>query len=450
MNRYAIGVFVLAVTVRVGLMVGHGTYRINPKRDYWSAGWETGRIARQLATGHGFAMEFDQFAPKPPKATAWLAPLYPYVYSGVFRVCGVYTVTSFVVIEGLQVLFAAWTAVLLLALGTELFSHRVGLVAAVMFSLWAPGALFCVWFIWGTTLLAALVLWLMLLAVRQKRQPRRWRVALMGLVAAAILLTEPAAGLFLPVLAVWLGVQRGRRGWGEAVTIGVIAAVLIAPWILRNHRVLGVWVPIKSNFGHELFIGNHPDATGFYRRTQLLVEKCFDRPTYERLAAADEAEMSRMLGAYAADYIADHPGGFATLTAKRMWWFWRFKLDAKWGKLINRQAVWKKLRWFDEVVQDLLLILAYLGAVLALWRRVGVGLPVLFLLTYPLAYYITHVDIPRYRYPVWPVVMLLAAWTLVEGRRAVTARRSACELRADDDASPASTQSGAGGRHAAK
>ena len=86
--------------------------------------------------------------------------------------------------------------------------------------------------------------------------------------------------------------------------------------------------------------------------------------------------------------------------------------------------MWKWLRGFDEIAQDVLLILAYLGVVFGLKRRAGLGLPLLFLLTYPVPYYLTHVDIPRYRFPVVPLVMLLASWTLVEGARLLRRHRS--------------------------
>ena len=113
------------------------------------------------------------------------------------------------------------------------------------------------------------------------------------------------------------------------------------------------------------------------------------------------------------------------LTALRAWWFWRLKFDTRWHTLIDRRSVWRWLRWSDEVGQDSLLILAYLGAVFGLKRRAGVGVVVLYLLTYPIPYYITHVDIPRYRFPVVPLVMLLAAYALVEGVRYLRRRRRA-------------------------
>jgi len=341
--------------------------------------------------------------------------LYPTVYAAVFRIFGVYTTASFIAIQLLQAVLAGGCAVLLLYLGRELFSQRVGLLAGVMYALWLPGAVFDVWIIWGTTLLAALALGLMLLLIRQVKQATLWRSVAMGLLMGAMLMTEPSVGVFLIAAMIWLGLRGGR--WGLLVPVCVGIGLMVGPWVIRNRVVMGAWVPIKSNLGHELFIGNHPQADGFYGRASIAAKKCFSGPDYDELAETDELTMSAALGRYAWDSIAENPIRFTKLTAKRTWWFWRFKFDAQWETLIESQTVWKTLRFVDEAVQNLLLILAYLGVVFGLWRRAGVGILGIFLLTYPLSYYVTHVDIPRYRYPVWPVVFLLAAWFLMEGWR---------------------------------
>ncbi|HUU94379.1 MAG TPA: hypothetical protein VM487_01470 [Phycisphaerae bacterium] len=423
-GRRAAVVFVLAVGVRLVFMVGEGTYSISPKRNYWNAGWETGRIGWHLAEGRGFALELDQFGPRPAERTAWLAPLYPLVVGAVFRVCGSYTKTSFVVIYVLQIVLAGWTAVLLLRLGRELGRPSVGLLAGVMFALWAPAAAFCVRFIWGTTLLTALSVWLIVLLIRLERDGGRVRAVAVGAVTAALLLLEPAVVLFLPAAAVWLVARGGRRAVRQVVVIGVTVMVLVGPWMCRNYAAFGEVFFIKSNLGHELFIGNNPTADGFYRWTDAVAGEVLDEATYGRLVSADEFEMNRILGGAAAGYIGEDPGRFVRLSGRRVWWFWRLKFDAKWDELLGGRTAWKYLRGFDEAGQDVLLILAYLGAVFGLKRRAGVGLPLLFLLTYPIPYYVTHVDIPRYRFPVVPLVMLLSAYAIVEGVRFVRRRRS--------------------------
>src|SRR6202451_4844324 len=61
--------------------------QLDPSRDHWHFGYETGRIARSIVQGHGFSSPL--FADTGP--TAWMSPIYPYIVAGVFKVFGIYT-----------------------------------------------------------------------------------------------------------------------------------------------------------------------------------------------------------------------------------------------------------------------------------------------------------------------------------------------------------------------
>ncbi len=418
-----VGLFLLTLVLRTALMLGQQSYLADDKGHGRPPGWETTRIAGHLAQGRGFAMSIDQFGYKPPTPTAWLGPLYPTIVAGVFLLGGVFNLASIVTVYCLQILLSSWTAVLLYQLGCETAGRKVGLVAAILFAGWPPAVSFPVNIIWGTTLFTALSVWLVLLLVRQARGAGLRQAVLPGLALGLTLLTEPTVALFCPLAAVWLWIRRRRRAWPDIALIAGTSTLLITPWTIRNYSVLGKLVPIKSNWGHELFIGNRPEANGFYRRSGIVARQWLDEQTNAQLAAAGEIEMCRILGRQAHDWIAQDPWRILRLTGQRFWWFWRLKFDTRWEMLIEHRRVWRWLQWGDEVTQDLLLIAAYLGAVFGLKRGADVCLPVLYLLAYPIPYYVTHVDIPRYRFPVVPMVMLLAAYTLVEAVRYVRSRR---------------------------
>src|SRR5207249_4702739 len=74
---------------------------------HWEFGWETGRIAYSLATGHGFASPL--YGAEGP--TAWMGPVYPFVLSIVFRLFGSFTTGSAVAILALNGVFSALTCV---------------------------------------------------------------------------------------------------------------------------------------------------------------------------------------------------------------------------------------------------------------------------------------------------------------------------------------------------
>src|SRR5690242_16784205 len=61
---------------------------------HWPFGYETGKIAASIAEGHGFSNPL--FAPTGP--TAWMTPVYPYIIAGIFKIFGVYSTASALVV----------------------------------------------------------------------------------------------------------------------------------------------------------------------------------------------------------------------------------------------------------------------------------------------------------------------------------------------------------------
>src|SRR6202167_3731256 len=65
-------------------------YLLDPAEDYFGYGWEGGRVARALASGHGFANPYQGNS----GPTAALPPLYPLIVGGVFKLSGIYSKAS--------------------------------------------------------------------------------------------------------------------------------------------------------------------------------------------------------------------------------------------------------------------------------------------------------------------------------------------------------------------
>ena len=59
-------------------------------------GAETGAIAASIAAGRGFSSPVLGLASGP---TAWLVPIYPYLLAGIFKLFGIFTFTSSVMIR---------------------------------------------------------------------------------------------------------------------------------------------------------------------------------------------------------------------------------------------------------------------------------------------------------------------------------------------------------------
>ena len=180
----------------------------------------------------------------------------------------------------------------------------------------------------------------------------------------------------------------------------LVLLAVFAPWPIRNARVLHAFIPLRSNFGYEVWQGNHPGATGLFDRT---IEPLRNKQEYSDYAAKGEVVYMRDKGTLARDYIRAHPGEFLRLSAKRVARFWTGA-----GSAVNSGVV---------ELHAVLTSLLGLSGLAALWRRRRVkdrGRAVLFLLpllVFPLPYYITHAEF-RFRLVLDPLLTILGAYAI--------------------------------------
>src|SRR5260370_20906249 len=126
LKRSVLFIVLMALAIRLIVVAFLYQGQLNPRRDHWPFGYETGRIARSIALGGGFANPlFQKTGP-----TAWMAPLYPYLVAGVFKLFGIYTATSAVILLSLNSLFSALTCVPIFFMARESFDPKVATCAA--------------------------------------------------------------------------------------------------------------------------------------------------------------------------------------------------------------------------------------------------------------------------------------------------------------------------------
>src|SRR6266567_9600030 len=117
---------VIAFALRLGFILIAHTYRFKPDQNNFSFGYEMGRIGRAIATGRGFADPFNaQTGP-----TAWEPPLYPYLIGGIFKMAGVYTRASALILLIINSIFSALTCVPIFLIGRKCFSEKVAVWAS--------------------------------------------------------------------------------------------------------------------------------------------------------------------------------------------------------------------------------------------------------------------------------------------------------------------------------
>lgn len=80
-----------------------------------------------------------------------------------------------------------------------------------------------------------------------------------GLLTGVAILVRSSMLVFLPVVALWFV---SRRQWSLAAAFCVAAAIVVAPWTLRNAREHDRFMLVASDGGVTFWTGNHPLARG--------------------------------------------------------------------------------------------------------------------------------------------------------------------------------------------
>lgn len=423
----AMALFVLSSAIRIGAIPGQvgasGLQRHHGAEMLFAAEHlaQTGEIA-------------DVFGPN-TGPSAHVAPLYPVCLAVVFRATGTE--------RGGSALPQFLWSILGTALGIALlpfFAQRAGLslpagyaAALVMalspFNFWTESygaweAPYCVPFI--------LALCLAFIALHDCRWQSWTRTCLTGLLLGVGMLLSPA--VLAGVVLMWLGellvaAAKPRRLIASGVVITTLCLACLSPWMWRNYRALGGFVPVRSNFGLELWVGNNPWANGKSFGTTvsdpnhllMRIHPFANDAERKRLKELGELAYMREKEAMALQWIEQHPREFIGLCFRRLQIFW-FPPEDMWDPCTG----WRRLRpWFFSLVS--------VGAIAGLLRLFWIRHPYRWLLFGSLvgptlAYLITHVDM-RYRYPIIGLSVLLGCDCVVQLGSAAAARFRARGLR---------------------
>ncbi|RXS98147.1 hypothetical protein ESZ00_04140 [Silvibacterium dinghuense] len=396
----------IALAVRVLYMTFAHTWRFSPIEDHFNFGHEMGRIARAVATGYGYADPFNGHT----GPTAWLPPVYPLLIAACFKLFGVYSNGAGWVLLALNSVFSALTIRPLWEIAQRSFHRSVATWSAWIWALYPAFLQYAVKWVWETTLTTWLFTFALVLALRMRgigedrhESPTVGEWLGFGLVWAGIALTNPSPLLFLPVAGVWIILGCPLRDWqsqaGKAVLAAVLFIACVAPWTYRNYRALHAFVPLRANFGAELYLGNGPGSNGLEMGWQHPYMAPDQREIYRRMG---EVAYSKMRGDAAKAYIKQDPLHFLHNCLLRTFYFWAG---------VPRTSVrgfWKQ--YGPDLNFDLITIVGLLGLLLTLTRRIpAAGLYALAFALLPLTYYAVTVS-ARFRHPLEPLIVIFTVY----------------------------------------
>ena len=404
-------IFWLALAVRIAAVTLLHYYRVRPQNDHFEFGWEMGRIARALASGRGYADVFHGHT----GPTAWVTPLYPLLLAAVFKIFGIYSAASAWVILVIDSVLNALLIPLIWATGERVFTRPVAQWSAWIWALYPAAMQFAVKWFWEMSLTlvlfqAALLLALIMRGVGNRAgdgpTARRW--LLFGLLWGAMALSNPGVLPFLPACGVWILATRGREWWRDfpkAFAAGLLFLAIVAPWGYRNWLALHAVLPMRSNFGAELYMANGPGATGIIMEYE---HPNVDLTQFKLYVGMGEVAYTQWRGRLASAIIRQDVPRFLRLCMTRVYFYWA-------GIPSASDKPWSNLgRGINYAGSS---CAGVLGLALLLWRRrPAAGLLAAAFLLIPLAYYVISAP-ARFRHPLEPTICLLGVYVFQHAER---------------------------------
>lgn len=345
------------------------------------------------------------------------SPLYPYTMACIYKIAGVEPMA----IRWVQILLGSCACVMVARAGRSFFNERAGVIAGFLLAVYSP-ALFFDGLIQKSSLDLFLMSAVLITAGCFLERQNLMMLFALGVSLGLLMLNRENARLLFPVLAAWLllyfhdQLMVRRLRWLAILVLGCTLVML--PVGVRNYYVGGEFLISTSQLGPNLYIGNHPVATGLYE--PLVPGR--GHTEHERLDAvrlAEQAmgrsltagEVSRYWTDQALEFVRQHPGQWLRLLG------WKIYLTLHGQEMVDSEGieVYARhsivLRWLLWLNFGVLVPLGILGMWASRhdWKRVAVLQASAVILVFSVAIFFVFA---RYRYPLVPIFVLFAGLAL--------------------------------------
>lgn len=195
-------------------------------------------------------------------------------------------------------------------------------------------------------------------------------------------------------------------------TVLVVVALVAAPWIARNHRILGSTV-VRTGLGLNIYFSNN-DCSGtnlyddLHSGCALIYQPNYNLAESQAFRDLGELNYDRTRLAMAKVWMRTRSDRFIRLTLSRILTFW---FPGTYEYPFKAAVIW------------IFTLMSIPGMLIMAFRRMPVTAFAIFvLLEYPLMYYLIVCDV-RYRYPVLWLSLLPAGYFLAWLTRLIASHR---------------------------
>ena len=411
-NVWVAGVTLLAFAIRFIVVCCAFRNVANPVNTHAEFGFEMGWTARSIAMGHGFSGPFQSIT----GATAIVPPLYPYLLAGIFKLFGLYTPLAAFVTLLMNSVFSSLTCIPVYGAAREASDERLARWAALGWAIYPFAVYFSAARVWDyalTSLVFACCFW-WAMRLHRAMKVRTW--VLFGVVFGVGALSNPSIVSMLPILlmiAVWRGRQIGVPAFKRAMIAFAAFVLTIAPWTVRNARVLHIAAPLRDGFWLELYAGNIGDPTNSNSPSAHPASNPTEMALYAQMGEPDYMAQKR---AIAIETIRENKRVFVHASYRRFLRYW----TGYWS--LSRDYLQHEPFDLPNVPFCTTLSLFLLCGLVTWGRnRRDTLLPfALLVAVFPIPYYLTHASMD-YRQPVEPELAILITAGMLAVRDRVTA-----------------------------
>ena len=363
-------------------------------------------IATNVLAGNGFSMATT--SPYAPNALR--TPGYIYLLAGLLGTVGIAGAAI------VQILLASAIPVLGMHIARRITnSARIGIALGIILALDPTLALLSFQFYTDTLFLVLFFAWTLLI-FRYLEQPRWTMLVTSAAVLGLAILVRPTAQ-YIPLLLVpfivWrFGAQDWRRGVAHVAVYLAIIAVILTPWIARNYSEFGA-TGLSSQGPYVLYTNFAPAVLSVARGSEFATEFTTFSTYGERTSNVITPKNGDEYVAKALEVIFMHPIATAFVAVKSLFTF--FTNDGVYTLLVITGYEPANFLWLlipARLVWIAITIAAFIGALVYLLKQRSqlailiILLIAYFALTSTIAAFGTN---PRYRLPVDPIILALAA-----------------------------------------
>ncbi len=356
----------------------------------------------------------------PHLATVDRAPLWPMVIAIIYGILGPHDhmVRLFLSVIG------SGTCLLVYYFARDLFGPRIGLVAGLLAAIYPFLYIYDGW-LYAESLYTFLLFALCYSLLRLQRTPRWYLMVLSGLLLGLVSLTRPNGPAILGLFVLWVGIMGLTKAlsWPvalkSALIVSLVSLALVTPWLIRNYRVSHSLIGVATGDGKVLIgaynnqIADPNFQNGLYFATWFRPEEAVPALVQQfPTQCAAPCEVTRD-GAYktaALQWIGSHLQQMPTLLglhALNMWRITSEEADLPINRFPDRPSSQFVVATM-VILTPLVFALAALG-LFTTWKRWRDLLFIYFMILITLAQSVALYGISRFRAPIEPMLLILAA-----------------------------------------